>query len=310
MVLVFKKLAYFHDDYHLKNFESECKFSCSQNGEVREFSLFKESYHFHFWFLKLKFRQSIGVKCHNCGWSSKLPYSFAKKAFKNGIKAETLLNYAHNKVITSRPLNFFGDLWQVWIWVVSFLIVLTLLKYYSEPVMMKTPREVSFEDILKVENQGKIVKVRGKVDYALAFTKETIEPGKEAIVRSEVYMPFFAKNGGTEFLVIRGGASDVEKVNARANVTNYELLTDQDYEIIGKLDPLETLKNRDLRSFFTEELPQKRNLNAPKFVINSADIVTLAEFYNQVVPYYYIFLTLLVSSTAVQFYIDKRLTEK
>jgi hypothetical protein len=296
---------------HVQTFPEICRYSCSRNGEVREFSLLKEFYQIRVFKFKFKVFESVRIECNHCKWTASLPGGFAKRAFKDGLKSHFLIKYAKSRVVTSRLLNFYGSLWRIWIFSLGVVISITMIRYFFEPIVAIEPKESTFVEAMSDSNNGNIIKTSGKVDYTLAFIKELKDRDNSSkAVDTEVYLPLFSKSNGEEFIVIRGGKADVSNVLARSNVTNYDLLRNQDYTVMGQLEPIEHLSNGTLKKFFTEELPQKRNVQPPKYIINAADIKTLPEFYNSISIYYYIFVFLLVTSTATQFYLDKLIVEK
>lgn len=305
-----KKISFRKRRLLIQEFPEVCAYSCSKNHEIRTFTLLKEFYELRIFSLTFRFFELIRVQCRNCRWHSTLPGSFAKKAFKKGLKSHQLVEYAHNKIISSRILHIYAGLWRVWIGTLSILFVITIFRLYYEPVIVTEPRNVTFAEAKLSENSGKLVTINGKVDYTLALLKETKTKDNITTLKTEVFLPFFSKNGSDDFMVIRGGKTDVDNVLSRENITNYDLLKNQDYTVTARVEEINSMANENLKNFFLNEMPQKRNLQTPKVLLNSADVLTLPQFYNSLSLYFYVVIFLLVTSTVIQFYLDRLLVER
>jgi hypothetical protein len=293
-------------------FPEICKYSCSKNGEVRNFVLVRDAHKASLFKYSFSLFEGIRITCDNCAWTSRMPASFAKKAFKHGLKSHLLIEYSKNKLITSWGLNFWASLWRVWMISFGVLIITTILQFRSQPVLIGSPKSISFEDAFKGENIGKIVKINGVVDYTAALSKEDYitKEGAKKLLGKEVYLPFFSKTKITDFFVIKGGEQQVNDVNSRINIRNYELLRNQDYTITGRLESLNTFDNADLQQFFLIDFPREKKLNTPEIVINSADLKTLKTFASIFIPFYLLLVILLASSVSLQVYIDKKIISK
>lgn len=293
-------------------FPEVCNYSCSKNGEKRNFLLLREYYEFRFWKFKLKFLESVKILCDNCGWSSSIPDIFAKKIFKTGVKSHLLVKYSKNRIITSRFLNIWGHLWRIWIIALGILSIITIIRFNSEPVLLREPKEISFQESFSGENLGEIVKIKGKVDYNLTLSKEIFieENDRARIISQEVYLPLFPSNNLSDFIVIRGGTEEIKAVAGRSGITNYEVLKNQDYSITGRLELIENLKGSELNKYFREDLPKNRSLNSPKLLINSVDLKSFKDFTSEFIPFYAALLGCLISSIIVQIYIEKRIGRK
>jgi hypothetical protein len=289
-------------------FPEVCKYSCSKSGERRNFGLLREYYVIRIKQKEFKVFESIKLICDHCGWNARIPTGFAKKAFKNGLKSNLLIEYSKNRIITSRALNFYASLWRVSLISFAILLSLSIIKFYTEPINKGNVKEISFEQAFTKDNLGKIVKISGKVDYTLALIKTSHLKGDPSkIVKEEVYMPLFPEDRQDEFIVMRGGSEDYSGVIARKDITNPEVLRGQNYTIVGKLELIDELQNPDLRRYFNEELPIKRNYKIPKLMISNSDLQSIAGFIRGLVPYYIVVLALFLSSLYVQYHIDKKI---
>jgi hypothetical protein len=205
-------------------------------------------------------------------------------------------------------LNILGGLWRVWLVCFGFLFIVVILRFYTEPVKLNKPTVVNFQDLFSKNNIGKLVTVSGKVDYTLALSKEIyVNNLNSKLLHTEVYLPLFSVSSPNDFVVIRGGQEDVEKVKSRSAITNPELLKNQDYSITGRLEPISNLSNSNLTSFFSDELPKARAMSVPTLIINSAEVISVQEFGKEFVPVASVLLVLLMSSMYLQLYIDKKI---
>ncbi len=289
-------------------FPEKCIYSCSKSGEVRNFVLTREYYQITVLGKKFKFLEQVRIVCDNCGWKAKMPGNFAKKIFKKGLQSHLLLKYAKNPVVTSRILNLWGSLWRVWLATFAVLGIITVVSFYNNPIVITTPQEISMADALTSKYLGKVVTIKGKVDYSQALERTVYyKYNRDRVLSNEVYMPIFNNIGDLDFVLLQGGQSDWEKVRSRAGITNLDLLRNQDYTVTGKLQSISTLKNAELRSFFIEELPKSKNYNAPKLVVNSVNVEPIGKFAESFEAYYILSLVLLITSAAIQIYIDKKL---
>jgi hypothetical protein len=311
--LLNKKIVVEKQSRLIQTFPEVCRYSCSKGtDESRTFELTREYYLLTlFNKFSFKFFESVAIKCTNCNWKSKLPANFAKKVFKKGLNSHLLIRYAQSRVISSRPLNYWGDLWRIWLISFGFLLAFTILRMSTEPILYSQPKEVIFDDLYNQENAGKVVQVSGKADYSLAVTKDIILNGKTSkVIGQEVYIPLFSKTNTSDFILIKGGTDDLIKVNGRAGVTNLELIKNQDYTIIGSVDDMASVKNEEIISYFTSQIPKKKGYNVPKIVVNSADLITFKSFALRLIPYYIFILFCLISAICVQIYIDKKIALK
>jgi hypothetical protein len=287
-------------------FPEVCKYSCSKHGEERNFVLIREYYLLQIYKFKFRLWESVSITCDNCHWTSRIPAIFAKKVFKNGLKSHLLITYAKSRIVTSRILNTWGATWRIWLLTFGVLALLTIFRFTAEPVQISEPVKVSFADILSQDNLGKIVEISGKVDYTLSFARKIyIQNEIYTLLESEVYFPMFA-NDNLDFVVIKGGAENLNTVTSSLGGTNYDSLKNQDYTVIGRLETLSNLENQDLVRFFRDELPQRKSLNTPKLIINAADIKTLRQFADEFAPYYAFVMLFLTSSIFIQIFIDRK----
>jgi hypothetical protein len=307
----FQKPVFVKQKKLVQVFPEVCVYSCSKSGEKRNFVMTHEYYECSWWKIKINLFESIKITCDSCHWNASIPGIFAKKVFKNGLKSHLVIRYSKSRIITSRLLNIWGSLWRVWLVTFGLVVIISAFRFYTEPVRTTTPKEISFEDVFDKKSMGKLVRLNGQVDYSLALLKDTyINDATNRLVRQEVYLPLFSKTNPTDFVIIKGGTDDVQKVRAREGITNLELLKNQDYMITGRLETVETIANTDLSNFFGVEMPKARGLNVPKVVVNSADVKPLSGFLVEVAPYIGISAVFLISSIFLQIYIDRKLTYK
>lgn len=297
----------------VQTFPEICRYSCSNNNEVRNFNLYRQYFHIQVGKINLKLFDSLKLDCQNCGWSASLPGSFAKQVFKQGLKSNVLIRYAKNPLLTSQIVNLLGYLWRVWLISLALLLVLVIFRFYLEPVIVEEPEVLTVDQAKSSKYLGKIVKVEGIVDYPLALTKETEisqSGGGTKSVAKEVYLPIFSKTDPTNFLVIRGGEDDVQKVLGRTAVNSADLLNNQEYSVTGEVQSIDTLMNEQLKTFYLEELPKSRNLNPNTLIINSTGLVTLQSFLMRYASLAMILVLLLLVSVIVQVYIDRKIAFK
>jgi hypothetical protein len=309
--LEFKKPVFVKEKKLIQVFPEVCKYSCSKDNEKRNFIMTREYYEIKWGKISIKFLESIRLTCDNCQWTRRFPGSFAKKVFKNGVKSHLLIRYSKSPIITSRLLNFWGSLWRIWLVSIGLILMIMIFRFYTEPVQVSTPKEIAFQDLYNGANIGELVTVKGKVDYTYALSKEVFtNNSNNTLVEEQVYLPLFSTSNINDFVVIKGGKEDVEKVRSRQGVSNHELLKNQDYTVTGRLESIGDLKNENLAAFFKEELPKAKSINVPQVLINSADVKTLREW---AMGFVYIALLMLFcfgSAVYMQAFIDKRLFSK
>jgi len=296
-----------------QTFPEVCSYSCSKNNEIRNFILYKENYLFEFWKIKYRFLHSIRVECSNCHWTAKLPSTFAKKIFRHGLRANTLIRYSQDKLLSSRLLNLIGNLWKVWTISLAVLIILFFFRFYSQPVIFSEPKTVSVEELQSGKYIGEIVKVNGKVDYALALTKDDLVENQRNELQSitrEVYLPIFSENDSSQFVVLRGGPEDVSNVLGRVGLTDGSLIKNQNYSTTGKIEKIDSITNNELKDFFTAELPKAKSAAPAKVIINNVGLINIYDFLLQFLNYFLTIVTLLVVSIYIQLYIDKKIVNK
>lgn len=297
----------------IQSFPEVCRYSCSRKNETRNFILSKECYVFEYWKIKFRFLESIKIECSNCHWKSSLPSSFAKKIFKHGLKANTLIRYSKDKFLSSRALNFYGNMWRVWAAILAIFLIIVIYKYYTQPIIIGTPREIAFDELKSGKTIGEIVKVSGKVDYTLSFTKDDLvenQKGDLSSISREVYLPIFSPTDPTEYIILKGGTNDVNNVLGRAGLTNQELLKNQDYTVTGRIEKIENIDNQELKDFYITELPKSKGLTPAKLIVNTVNIQTLSEFLLRFVIWFILILFLLGSSIYLQIYIDRKILNK
>jgi hypothetical protein len=297
----------------LNEFPEICKYSCSKNGELRKFGLYREYYEFKFWKISFKFLETIKVECQNCHWKARLPARIARKIFKKGLKANTLIRYSRDRILSSFILNYFADLWRIFGIGLMILLIFIGLKYYSENVYIGDIKTVTFNDLKGGRSIGQTVKITGKVDYTLALTKDDIEEtrqGRVIVSTNEVYLPIFSPDEPNEYILLRGGPQDVQNVLGRQGVANPELLKGQDYAIIGKVQSIDFIDNEDIKKFYTEELPKSRASNPPTIVVDNIGLISLNDFLMRYLNYAIALVTLLVLTLILQIYIDRRVFYK
>lgn len=297
----------------LQDFNEICRYSCSRNGEVRTFNLFKTHYILTIWKFEFKVYRKIKIQCTNCGKTNFLPNSFAKTIFKNGLKSNLLLRFANDRVLSSWILNFLAKSWILFGILLVALSIFIGVRFFVEPVQTSDPVQVTFDELQGNENLGKIVKLKGKVDYTLAFTKDEIQTdnrGNVTLSSKEVYLPIFSEVDPLEFVVIKGGDNDLSNVLGRANINSSELLRNQDYEVTGKVETISNIQNERLRNFYLTELPKDGSLNTPQILINSSDIVSSNDFINRYLNLFLVLLVLTIAAVGLNVYIDRKITEK
>ncbi len=297
----------------VQTFPEVCRYSCSQNGEVRNFDLYRKYYSLQIGKFNLKFFDSLNLHCQNCGWNSTIPGAFAKKVFKQGLKSNVLIRYAKNPILTSQFINLFGYLWRVWLVSLALLVLLIIFRFYSEPVIVSTPEVLTVDQAKSSKYINKIVKVEGVVDYPLALTKETEitqSNGETKLVAKEVYLPIFSQTDPSSFIVIRGGNEDLQKVLGRTGINNSDLLNNQQYSTTGVIQPIDKLENNDLKNFYLEELPKAKNLNPSTLLISSVGVISLESFLMRYASLTVTLILLLVLSVIVQVYIDRKIMLK
>lgn len=311
MKFTFTKPTFKKEVIQIQTFPEVCLYSCSKNGEKRNFTMSREYYALHFWPFKAKYLESIRITCDECKWSAKFPATFAKKVFRHGIRSNLLIKYTKSKIITSRFLNFWGGLWRIWLLSLGLMLLIGVLRFYNEPIQVSNPKEIAFQDVYNGNNLGELVTIRGTVDYTLALSKEVyVDSESNTLLEKQVYMPLFSQTNPNDFIVIKGGKDDVEKVQSRQNVSNQELLRNQEYTITGRLESISNLTNSHLQIYFNEELPKARLLNAPQVMINSADVKTLSEWGMNFVGTGIFLIFCLLSSIYVQIFIDKKILQR
>jgi hypothetical protein len=193
------------------------------------------------------------------------------------------------------------------------LIIFIGIRFYIEPIVINTPSEITFNDLSGNKNLGQIVKIKGQVDYTLAYTKDVVvtdQRGNISLTSQEVFLPLFSPDDSQTFIVIQGGKKDLRNIASKIGVTDSALLKNQDYEVIGRIQTIDDINNKQLLGVFTENLPSIQSLNPPKILLNSAEIISINDFINRYTLMITVVLFLLISSTYLQFYIDRRLLEK
>lgn len=295
------------------NFIENCPV-CSKQNEPRAYSYARTAFQLTLWKFQFKFYQRLKIKCLNCGKVNYLPASFARTVFKNGgLKTKLLLKYSNDRLISSWFANFIANSWKMFASLLAIFLIFVMFRYFYEPVLVGEAKEVTFNDLKGNSNLGKIVKVKGKVDYPLAFTTNELvssSNGETSVSPREVYLPIFSEIDNADFAVIRGGQTDLSTVTGRVGITVPDLLKNQDYEVIGRVETIENIKIEQLKKYFSSDLPNTRALNKPQILINSAEVVTLQDFINRYISIATILLILTVSSVALQIYLDKKIKEK
>ncbi len=306
----FQKPAITKQKKLIQVFPEVCKYSCSKNGEKRNFIMVREFYEFSWGRIKFKVLESVRITCDNCDWTTIFPAIFARKVFKFGVKSHLLINYSKSRIITSRILNIWAGLWRIWLVTIGSLFIIIIIRFYSEPIKLNQPSVVGFQDLYSKNNLGRLITVSGKVDYTLAFTKEVyVDKLNDKLLRTEVYLPLFSVSNPNDFVVIKGGKDDIDKVQSRVAITNTSLLKNQDYTVTGRLETIESLSNSSLVSFFTDELPKARAMTAPQVMVNSADVQNFSDFGKQFLPFLILVAAFLASSIYCQAFIDKKISE-
>ncbi len=303
-----------HKEILLQSFKSKCIYSCSRtNYEINDFQLSKVHYELKVWKFTLAFFHRLKIKCLNCKYTRYLPNSFAKLIFKNGLRTDLLLKFSNDRVLSSWILNFLAKFWLLFGFILIILLITVGIRFYIEPIQLSTPKLVAFNDLKGNSNLNQIVKIKGKVDYTLAFTKDEVltnQRGAVILSSQEVFFPLFSTDDPLDFIIIRGGKTDVSNVLGRVGVTNSDLLKNQDYEVIGRVETIDKLSNEQLKTLLTNELPKTKTLNTPQVLLNSAEVLTLDSFINRYIQFLIIIMMLFILALALQFYIDHRLQEK
>lgn len=292
-------------------FPEICKYSCSKNGEARNFSITREYYEIRFLFLKFRIFESLIITCEYCGWKSRLPAIFAKKVFKNGLHSNLLIHYAKSKIISSRLLNILAASWKMWVVFLGVLISITIIQFKTDPISFGKPKRATFEDTLNKDNLGKIVEIEGTVDYSLSLIKDIYKNSStEELIDRQPFIPFYSLKKPSDFLVIKGGPKELSNIYSKSQLTNQGLLQNQNYIVVGRVELISSLKNADLNQYFLDELPKAKNLNKPQVVINAYRYKTFKSFIFSFLKYYVLFISLIISSIALQIYIDKKIQLK
>lgn len=297
----------------LQDFKEVCLYSCSKDGGIRDFKIFRTYYLLKLWKIELKAYRRLKIQCQNCGKTSYLPQSIAKNIFKNGLNSRLLLKFSNDRILNSWSLNFIAKLWILLGLILVTYSIFIGIRFYSEPVLIGSPTEISYSDLQGNTYQGKIVKVKGKVDYTLAYTKDEIEtnPKGNIILKSqEAYLPLFSDNDQLNFVVIRGGKIELANIQSNIGTTKTENLKNQDYEVIGRVELISNIKNEELRQYYMKDLPSDKNLNPPQVLINSADLVDINTFINRYSTLFIVLLILTILSVGIEFYIDIKIREK
>lgn len=302
-----------HNKKLVQNFPEICRYSCSKNNETRNFSLYKEEYFFHFHNINFKFGETVKVECQYCRWNATLPGSFAKKIFKKGLRAETLIRYSKDKLLTSIFLNFFASLWWVFSIVLLFIIMGVIYRFYTQPIILNEPEKIAFSDLKGGKYIGKIVEFSGTVDYPLAFTLDQIQENsnrKSTLISREVYIPVFSADDPTSYVLLRGGTKDTQKVLSMSGISNAELLKNQPYSVIGKVENIDVLRNEELRKYYLEDLPTSRSLTPTNIIISSVGLMPLNQFISQYTGIILLSFAFVFASTFSQIYIDRKIVNK
>lgn len=297
----------------LQTFPEQCIYSCSKaDGAKRTFELHRKWYEVViFSRLKFKILESIGVRCQNCGWKAQIPAIFARKIFKNGLNAHILIRYSKSKILSSRALNVFGGLWRVLLVALAFLIVLTIFDYRNQAITIGSPKVIQANDVFDRSNLNKYVEIIGKADFSLSFYKRIYRSGdQEEVLKREVYFPLFLSSNSSDFIIVKGGQKEVDEVLSKSNITNLELVRNQDYSVRGELVAIDELTNTDLRKFFLEELPRGKGVSVPNLMINASDTISLGKFILTYIKIYAVLILLLCLSIFIQVFIDKKLQIK
>ncbi|GIW57122.1 MAG: hypothetical protein KatS3mg083_067 [Candidatus Dojkabacteria bacterium] len=297
----------------IQNFPEICMYSCSKNNEVRNFNLFREEYFLTIKNFRIKLLEFVRIECQYCKWRRRLPGSFARKVFKKGLRASTLIAYSADKILSNYVLNLYASLWIVFSLVFLFSVILVIYKFYTEPVLLSDPEEITVNDLKNSKYIGKIVKLKGLVNYPLAFTLDQLQENRNGsvnLVSREVYLPIFNDKDPTHYVLLRGGKLDVDKVLAKQGINDITSLENQEYEVIGKVENIDLLTHPDLRKFYLEELPSARSLTPASILVVSVGIKDLNTFLLENSNYVGIVFCIFLTSMALQIYIDRKIVYK
>jgi hypothetical protein len=297
----------------IQNFPEICRYSCSKNNEVRNFNLFREEYFLTIKNFKIKLIEFVLIECQYCRWKRRLPGSFARKVFKKGLKASTLIAYSADKILSNYFFNLYASLWMVFSLVFLFSVILVIYKFYTEPILLADPEEVTVNDLKNSKYLGKIVKFKGFINYPLAFTLDQLQESRNGsvnLVSREVYLPIFNDKDPTHYILLRGGKVDVDKVLSKQGINDIALLENQEYEVIGKVENIALLTHPDLRKFYLEELPAAKSLTPASILVVSVGLKDLDTFLLENINYLGIVFGIFFTSMALQIYIDRKIAYK
>lgn len=292
----------------VQSFPGACP-HCSKNGDIKNFDLYREYYELKVGAINLKFFDNTTTYCRSCSWYASLPEIVSRKIFKRGINPQNLLNFSKNLILRSWLITHYATLWNT---VLILLVILTgfiIFRYFTDSVIISEPQRISVEESRSVKYQGQIVTVYGIVDYTESYAKITTTEKNGVITESyeEIYLPLYKNGDQNEYILIRGGSTEIAKIRSRESLRSDELLKNQSFELTGRLEKIESIVNKDVIEKFTTELANKNGISPTSTVINSTRNITIENFISQFINSYLILVSVFVTSLFLQIYIDKKI---
>lgn len=289
-------------------FPAVCKYSCSKHNEVRNFILIHEYSEVRVLFFKLKFFEQLKIICDNCGWSKIFPAKFGKKAFHKGINANLLMDYAGSHLVTNRFAIFWASLWKYFLFLLGVFVIFLGARARFENVRIGSPKDIDYTQIYRDENQGKLVRVRGKLNFVEGRLNTIANPDNpleiyEQIPYIPLYSPYEAEK--KDFVIVKGGSVLRNEASIRTNINSVDEGI-VDYNVIGILRPLDSVIQGELRNYFVSDLPEMSNSSVPEILLDASDYQDITEFLRPFILAGVLITCALVSSIMLQLYFDRK----